>query len=85
MPTPNGPKAGLGRDIRFVMGACSLIANGYLIWTKAHEVPRIPLTTQDLILHLMFFAAAILLMDPARFVEVLGMVKDKLPFGGPKA
>ena len=46
------------------------------------EVPHVPLTSQDLILHLMFFCAALLLMDPMRFVEVLAIVKDKLPITG---
>lgn len=81
MPEPRR-QASRGRDVRLVVGFLCLCVNGYLIWTKAHEVPSVPLTTNDLILHGLFLGAALLLMDPVRALEVLGRVR--LPFTGSK-
>lgn len=72
--------ASVGRDVRLGAGILMLVGNMVLIFLDAmqHE----PITTQDIMLHAMVFVAGLFLVDSIRCLELLGMVKDKLPLVG---
>ena len=79
---PEETPSGLGRDLRLIVGCIMLLANLVLLYMDAHRKPPVPFTVQDLGLHGMLLATALLLVSPKRFLELVGALKDKLPFVG---
>jgi hypothetical protein len=80
-PTPLAPDGGsFGRDVRLVVGAILLLGNGLLIYLDASA--GAPVTWQNVVLHGGLLLAGLLLMDPRRTIDLLSMVKDKIPMIG---
>lgn len=79
---PNDDAPGIGRDVRLVTGVVLTLFNLYLLYldARAGKVSG----NQDLILHGMLLVAGLLLIAPTRLMQLLGVIKDKLPIIGGK-
>lgn len=86
-PQPSSPSGSFqadggsfGRDVRLVTGAILLLGNAALVFVDATAGEKI--TWPDVTLHGCLLVASLLLMDPRRTLQLIGMVKDKIPFVG---
>lgn len=80
--TPDDEKPGLGRDIRLGCGVLALLALGYLLYAGTKSPT--PYTTRDLVLYAMLLVTSLLLITPRRALQLLTLLKDKIPGLGSK-
>ncbi len=71
-----------GREMRLMTGAVLLLGNLLLMYVDVSSGESV--TWQDVALHGALFLTSLLLMDPRRTIDLLSMVKDKIPFVGSK-
>jgi hypothetical protein len=73
----------IGRDVRLIVGALLVFIDlGLLYLEHVHAIPPAAYSTPDIILHLGMLVGGLFLMDPRRTLELIGIVKDKLPVVG---
>src|SRR5882672_9093993 len=75
----------LGRDVRLFVGAVLVLIDLLLIYFEhVSAKPPAIYSMADVVMHLGLLIGGLMLMDTRRLVEVLGVLKDKLPIVGGK-